>query len=268
MKRIIFSVLSIITTLTMVAQDYPGDMPELLLNRQLKVLPESADLQKYGYREFYTTPEMQVKDLYKKTDKYSSPYDELVGKTFTVENIESIGTEKFPAYRLKLKNNEGLPVLYYKYNPKSDADYRFEVIGELKYPDGFFCKYIEAQEGLHGPSKVTPVYEGITITKETVKGKPEIFFMMNVPRDNAMVTKNGVTLELQNGKIIKKPLGVVGTEINKYTGGFLYTFGTGLSLEDLKLLSQSPIVKVKTSIFDEPVNKGSRIMEYAKCLLQ
>ncbi len=89
MKKIIF-LFSLLAAVTLYAQNYPGKMPELLLNREVKVLEVPASSIKYGYDDFYK--DKSLKKVYACCDSYNSKYDKLVNRVFTVKEVKPYGS--------------------------------------------------------------------------------------------------------------------------------------------------------------------------------
>lgn len=264
MKTLFFTLASLLSTLLAVAQNYPGEMPELLLNRKVRVLPVAENLQKYGYMEFYTTPEMEYNKVYNAT-KNATPYEALVDKVFTVTEIKPLGTEKSPNYRLTLNSNDGLPVLYHRYNSRFDSGYYFEVIGGLKMPEGYYCNKITSKQVPEGTMYQSKVVRGIILYKQPLAGETTYMIHLSVFGDRAEVNKKGMIITLANGKVISKPQAEVSVTA---TNGFRYTSTTTLTTAEMKLLSESPIIRAKLFSFSEDKSRTEEIMEYAKCLLK
>ena len=65
---------------------FPGKDVNLLLNKELKVLPKAESLHKYGYDYFFKNKKMKKK--YACCDSYNSKYKALANKVFKVINIE------------------------------------------------------------------------------------------------------------------------------------------------------------------------------------
>lgn len=266
MKALFFSLVSMLSTVLAVAQDYPGDMPELLLNKQLRVKPLSEESKSYGYRDFYTTPDMLTTKGYKHLNSSSTPHNELEGKIFTVANVESVGSQQYPSFRLTLKSEE-MPVLYFKYNPKYDMNYHFEVIGGLKLPEDFYCKQFESTKQVSGNNVMSPVNEGITMMKSIVDGRVIYNMHIKVIGDKAEVGKKGAVIQLKNGKTIKKAEAKIQVEVGS-TGNYLYTTVFNLTTTEMTMLSQDEITHVSLFTFGKNIERGNLFKEYAKCLLK
>lgn len=259
MKKIIFSALSVFMSLIAWAQDHPGEQVQLLLNKELKVSEIHPGLQSLGYRDFLTTPEVTYKNIYKSDKDGNTPYNELVGKIFKVTQIIPYKDE----FMLKLENAE-TGTIYYKYSPRNAVGFDFNVIGGL--PTEFYCGKIESKNNGGYPALYTPPIKGSMLIKETVGGKPNVMIRALVRGDTVEVNKKGMIITLENGKMINKPLADI--DVSATSDKSRYTTVASLTNAELKLLSESPIVRMKLGSFSENFNDLGTMMYYAKCFLK
>lgn len=255
MKKIIFSALSVFMSLIALAQDYPGKQVQLLLNKELKVREIKPSMQNYVYEDFLTSPEVTHKNIYKGDKNRRTPYNELVGKTFKVAEIIPYKEN----FMLKLENAD-TGTLYFNYSPKYASGFKFDVIGGL--PTEFYCGNIESA---YGGALITPPVMGVILRKEAIAGKQTVMITAVVFGDEAEVNKKGMIITLENGKTIVKPNAPVDLTVQN---GFRYMASESLTNADLKLLSESPIAKIKLFKFSEEFKDLGPIMHYAKCMLK
>lgn len=255
MKKFIFSILFIFLTLIASSQDHPGKQVELLLNKELKVRTLKADQAVRGYKGFFTNPNLSYASIYKDNKKQATPYDELVGKIFKVTEITPVKDE----YALKLENPE-TGTLYYKYYPQFASSFEFDVIGGL--PTEFYCGKIETNSL---GAQITPAVMGVMLRKETIAGKPTVMITAVVFGDKAEVDKKGMIITLENGKTIVKPNAPLDVTISN---GYRYMASDSLTSAELKLLAESPIVRIRLFTFSEDFKDMGPVMHYAKCMMK
>lgn len=84
--------------------------------------------------------------------------------------------------------------------------------------------------------------------------------------DTVEVNKKGMIITLENGKMINKPLADI--DVSATSDKSRYTTVASLTNAELKLLSESPIVRMKLGSFSENFNDLGTMMYYAKCFLK
>jgi len=274
MKKIIL-VFALVFGLTASAQNYPGENVVLLKDKTLKVTPKKEELQKYGYSLFYKDDKLQKN--YKKSGT-STPYDALVGKEFKVTAIEPYKNPymKYTKYKLVLDNPE-TGKLYYDYDPVSEGNYNFEVIGGLEFPDGHFCKSVTLSD--EKPIKPEGVWyktlkkiEGISLSAYIDKKREDetflIFFINLNTGEKQFQTEiqKGVTLVFDNGEIMSRSY----EEIKPDNDGsnVLSTAFYVFNAADLKFIQEHSIVAVKVGKFEDKIKNGYTIREQIKCMLK
>ena len=145
----------------MFAQNFAGNHVDLLIGKEIKVLP--INNKDYGYKGFYK--DEKLLKTYKKKILYSD-YDSLIDKVFIVKQaIPYVNEINDKCFKLVLDNKE-LGVIYYDYNPIFETDFNFEVIGGLKLPDDFYCENITKEiDKFTGEIKYRADYNGLSIVK-------------------------------------------------------------------------------------------------------
>ena len=269
MKKIIL-LFVVMSSLMVTAQNFPGEKIDLLANKELRVIPLSESSQKYGYKGFYT--DASLKKLYKEKD-FGTPYKELSGKTFKVLSFEpyktSTGNLK---HKLKIENSE-TDILFFDYDPKYSHSFPFEVIGGLQYPEGFFCERMLEKEPLKENSRKYefPFANGVKLIKTVDEEYTFIFAAINLPTDTKEekgTIRRGVTITFDNGKTISMPDQKVNHTPNG-SGGTVYSAVVSFTTpEELDLLKNHKMAKVKFDKFEREIREGDEIREYAKCFLK
>ncbi|PWB25428.1 hypothetical protein [Flavobacterium sp. HTF] len=257
MKKLLLFVL-IIISIKAQAQ-FPGNHPELLLNKEVKVLPLADVLQQYGYRNFHKNNEMKIVDKPIK-------HDLLADKTFKVTEITPF--EKYGSKKFILKLESGKDAYYYEYDPKHDYEYNLEAIGGLQLPEGIYCEDIKTEtDKFTGEVRAnSPYSEGFSFMKTIKDGKTTIYLAVNEAGATANVGGKGLFLLLSNGKKIEKPNAPIDVKVNKGAKGFLYSAFVPLTTEDIKLLTENQITDNRLYIYDGTVKNGQKLSEYLKCL--
>jgi hypothetical protein len=267
MKRFLL-LMAFAVSVTVGAQNYPGEKVELLKDKQLKVLPVEQSLQKYGYKGFYS--DEKLKKVYKEKD-YATAYDKLVNKVFKVESFEpyknSLGDTK---YKLKLTNPDA-GTLYFDYDTKYSHTFPFEVVGGLTFPEGYFCEMEAEKESATAGVRYYefPVQDGFRISHYVAKSLNSISVKINTPLDVKLESGTllrGVTLVLENGSKVEFPDAEV--KVSPRTGGSLLTGMIVLVLSDAKvnLLKEHKITQIIQNKYPREFSEGFTVREYIKCL--
>jgi len=259
------------------AINFPGKYPELLIGKQLKVLPIDKEYQGFGYNGFYKHKnyEKEIASADVLPAKYASvnniggsKYSSLVDKIFTVSSVEPyidiIGNNK---YKLKIENTE-IGILYFDYDPKYEFNFPFKVIGGLTLPEGFYCNGITTKiDKFTGDTTyTTEVSEGTTFIKVKNGNKSVIYLSKNQPGNTLNVKEKGFYLLLKNGFKIEKPDAPIDVEAND-SGGWVYNAFVILNENDLKLLTTNEITDDRLYIYDGTIKYGKTLMEYLKCII-
>lgn len=246
-------------------QNFAGADVELLNDKELIVKELPQQVQKYGYKSFYT--DYDFKKRYAPNNYYSK-YEALVGASFTVVSSEpytnSNGDEKF---KLKLESEEK-GILFYDYNPIEEKDFVFEVVGGLEFPAGYYCgNLVESKDKFNGEVSVkSPILDGISFLKvKKPTGDVTSLFIQEVGLSENGISK-GVFLLLENGSKIEKPNEKLKVTVNREGEGFLFTATIVLDSADIKLLTQSKITDYRVHIHDGSIKNSLKLLDYIKCL--
>lgn len=240
---------------------FPGKHPEILLNKDVRVLPLSETFQTVGYRDFHKNDKIKILDKPIK-------HEILVGKNFKVTDVkpyENYGSSK---YILKLESSDKA-VFYYDYDPKYEFNYQLEVIGGLQLPEGFYCEDITTKTDKFSGDirKSSPTRQGISFSKTTSKNGTAFYYLSvnqygSVPKIGA----TGLYLLLTNGQRFEKPTAPIDVKVNNDGTGYVYNAFVRLTEDDIKLLIENQITDTKLYVFDGTVKQGDLLCEYLKCL--
>lgn len=264
MKKI--TLLLLLVSSFMLGQNFPGNSPDLLIGKELKVLPKDERLQPYGYQGFFK--DEALKKDYECCDSYNSKYKNMVNRIFKVTEVipykNSIGTEK---YKLKLLSDKQETV-YFEYDPKYDHEYPFEVVGGLTLPEDFYCRDIEKETDkfTNDITHRSPYIEGVSVIKSIKGDKARIYLAVNEIGSTLNVGKKGLILLLEGGQKIDKPDADLDVKVNKGGSGYVYSAFVELTLSDISLLTKYSITDNRLYVYDGTINNGAKIKEYIKCL--
>lgn len=273
MKKIIL-LFALVFGLTASAQNYPGDKPELLNGKTLKVQPLIEMRQEIGYKGFFTDEELR--NIYKKNVQ-STRYKELMGKEFKVTAVQQYQKPymKSAKYKLVLENAD-TGKLYYDYDPVSDRDFNFEVIGGLEFPEGHYCKSVTLSS--FKPIKSGGVWyeavkkiEGISLYAYVDKMRDETMLQFHVNINSGekqfqTQKQTGVTLVFDNGKTLSMP----DQETVPDSDGKNVLTATIWALypEHFTLIQEHNLVAVKIGKYEDKIKNGHTIREQIKCMLK
>jgi len=250
------------------AQNFPGQDVDLLVGKEIKVVEKAESLQEYGYDGFYK--DSNLKKKYACCQSYNSKYKELVNKVFKVISYEpytnSIGTKKF---KLQIENVE-TGLIYFDYSPEYEHSFPFEVIGGLKFPEGYLCKDIEETKDKFTNKTTfrTPFSESIVFVKIKDKEQTSIFMRISVYGSTVNVGKTGAIILLDNGDKIEKPDAKINTEVSKYGKGYDYSSFITLTEDDITKMKNNVITDVRLYVYDSSIKNGVKIREYLKCIIE
>ena len=241
---------------------FPGKDVNLLLNKELKVLPKAESLHEYGYDYFFKNKKMKKK--YACCDSYNSKYKALVNKVFKVINIEPYNSD----YKLLLENDE-TGTVYFKYSTRFKHSFPFEVIGGLDYPAGFFCKDIKKTEDKFN-NEVTyrsPLLEDLNFTKFVKNDNIVYYLSCNTIGSTVVVDGKGVILLLDNGEKIEWSEEKIDVKVSS-GGNYVYSCFIRLSSEDIAKLQQNNISDFRLYIFDNKVENSEKYKQYINCMVE
>lgn len=257
-----FTFLLLFLSITLMAQNYPNKMPELLLGKQVKIIEsQMSSNPKYGYTHFFadTLPKQ-----YMPNGRGYSERTALLGKQFTVTEIRDKTPKKArPMYRVKLEAPDK-SVVYYHYSPsRGPSDYPFEVIGGLDYPPDFYCSYLEKDELTNNERYIAQLENG-SLTKNVVDGK--ISYSLEVVEFLVSEGKmeKGIALILDNDKYITYKDAVV---IPSYHNGkeYKYRRDFDLTAKEIELLKKHKILGVRIADKVIKMPNGEKLQEILKC---
>jgi hypothetical protein len=250
-------------------QNFPGNTPELLIGKELKVLEVADILQQYGYKGFYK--DINLKKIYDKNSSFASKYESLVNKVFKVNGCEPytnlIGKKRF---KLELSNPD-IGTLYFDYNPKFEEEFQFEVIGGLQYPEGYLCKDIEeSKDKFTGKTYYnSPMLDKVYFSKVVENNNSTIYLHLTCLGKTLLVNKQGVVVLLKDGNKLDFPTALVDVKVdNTYANLNNYSYSAFIELnkEDIDKLIKSEITDYRLYLYDDSVKNGLKYCEYLKCL--
>ena len=267
-KRLILIAGILIAGFGLCAQNFPGKDVDLLVGKELKVLEKSESSQEYGYDGFYR--DSSLKKKYACCQRNNSKYKELVNKVFKVISYEpyttSMGIKKF---KLHIENAE-TGLIYFDYSSEYEHLFPFEVLGGLKFPDGYLCKDIEETTDKF-TNKITfrtPLSELISFVKIKDKQQTSIFMRISVYGSTVNIGKTGAIILLSNGVKIEKPDAKINVEVSKYSEGYDYSTFFVLTEDDIAKMRDNKITDVRLYVYDAWIENGVKIREYLKCIIE
>jgi hypothetical protein len=289
MKISICTFFTVITLMSVKAQDFVGKDVKLYLNSTIKPKEISEKSQKYAYKNFYlqfdTISKVLTKDAIGKkkkdfkpfqTGEYASTsvseYSKLVGIEFKVtgvyEETPQFDFDKGKFYVLALFNQE-LGTIYYKYDTRYKHNIEFEVVGQLEFPEGYWCgKFIVKNDLFEDKTSFySPKESGFTLIKIVKNGTINYYLSVDEKGSTANVDGKGLFLLFNDGTKITKSDAKIDVSISD-RGGFIYTAFVELTLEELETLKTKTITANRLYIYDGTVGPESAklLQEYAKCL--
>jgi hypothetical protein len=245
-------------------QTYPKDAVELLVGKELKVLPKEYNTE-VGYYDFYKNKDyysIKSKGYYKSIKAKYDVFNGAIFKLISFENIKnSIGKRMLS---LELYNDK-IGIVYYDYDPNFNLSWIFEVIGGIQYPDNYWCKEIETKTDKFTSitSYNSPINEHVSFIKE--KGFTYIYLLSH--GKTPTVGGTGVIILLDDGSKIENKEAKIDV---KYAGDGYYDYSTLFSLKDdeIKKLSETQITDYRLFIYEFKIDKekGWFFKEYLKCL--
>ncbi len=256
------------------AFNFPGNHPELLIGKEIRVLQKSENLQEHGYMSFYTDKEMTR--IYAKSHSYSSKYNALVNKVFKVISCTEykVVLSHGLKYRLLLYNPT-TGYLYFSYSTYYEHSFPFEVIGGLEYPEGYLCKYVTKIKDKFDGSLTyhTPSYfENISFTR--VKSEEGVVSMYMSKKTYSYERKSGLKgayILLENGEKISKPKANIKVEYDKNRLGskkYKYSAFFTLTKAEIAKLKAYKITDIRLYIYDEKIKDGEKYRQYINCITE
>lgn len=266
-KKITLAVVFFLLAITGFAQNYPGKNVELLLNREVKVLPDEV-YKKNGYPEFYSSEKMGDGDVYK--GKLKTKYEELVNKTFKVTEVKPIIKYGKQNHILVLTSPELKKPIYYFYEP-IEALFPFEVIGGIelpKEPKTDICsgkvKEVPSPDK-DGSSYLSNPIDGISFAKTVIKGESNFYISVIINSKQPISDKKGLILFLDNDKKIEKPEQQI--NVNRLSDGtYVFSALALLTPADRKLLLFNEIKAAMLYIYDSRTTRGRDLIDNFVCV--
>jgi hypothetical protein len=230
------------------AQNFPGIQPQLLEGKMVKVRPLTV-VQTYGYEFFFKDDDMYR--IYQYDHGMSSKTEALLGRIFKVTSV--IPDPHYPDrfYKITLQDEKG-EIIYFRYDPKYEEYYFFEVIGGLDLPPDFYCDYINEEVVSHGYKaySINKNYDVIAIKKETNLKTGKVEYQMKVQTSTAkpVTTPEGITIFFENGKKIEYPSQYVTTKDKIYM-----TFVI-LTKSDIEIFKNNNITNIQILNFPQDID--------------
>lgn len=200
--------IAFVLSLNAYAQDKIYGKPEILKDKQVKILPIKKRVLNQEYTNFYSDEAMA--SFYKGMMLIEPKL--LENRIFNVLDVVKLPASKYGQYyRIKIQDVTNNEILYYSYNENAYSlnEYYFEVVGGLTYPEGFFCDMVfkKFENIVFKVYTTTKIFTGIAIDKEINlrDGKEEYTLHIKDGSVNAPLKKTGVTISLDNGKKIILP---------------------------------------------------------------
>ncbi|MUV02087.1 hypothetical protein GN157_00045 [Flavobacterium rakeshii] len=261
MKKLTLLLLLVFMSVLANAQNYPDFFPQLLLNKEVKVLEKKPESVKYGYDNFYEDKSLKTK--YACCDSYNSKYDNLVNRIFTVTKVDMISGY----FILTLTDDK--ETLYFKYEPGYRFKYPFEVIGGLEIPDYYYCHHISKKPSSQDPTKhffISEKEEGISFFKMKLDEITVYIVDFTFP-SKVLSDAKEVYLKLENGAIISGVNPNIKIEPKNEYGNYLYNANITLKSEDIELLKKYKIVEESIGGIKEEVEYGDTHIGVFNCLV-
>lgn len=260
MKKIILLIVFLFSVIA-TAQDYPGKKPELLIGKE--VIVASKPFLDSGFSDFYTSVKLGYDDVYEPTQRYSSysKTEALAGKKFKVAGVEKIKHGEDTKILLKLEG-EGMPVLYFKYDPDHGMDFPFKVAGGLTLPKGFYCNAITKD----GNNFSTDIADGVSFYKTKANGQSKYFVSVSQSASSLKKNIKGATIVLSGNKKIQKDAATITVDTNG-NGGFYYTSTFALTTADIALLKTNKIISTTVYVYESEVTSGEKLKGIFNCLI-
>lgn len=263
-KNLLLFLLITCQLFTVNSLDFPGDSPELLIGKELKVKNKSLELQEQGYRGFYKDIDFRIPFNSIKPYSNFSKYESLNGKIF---QVVSCNKNKYGNFILELQNPE-IGIVYYDYNPRFANFFEFEVVGGLQYADGYFCKDIEeSKDKFSGKTTFqTPIREYVSFTKVIEDKYSTIYMYLKTYGNTLNLGIEGVIILLSDGTKLEFPTANINVEVAGQS--YQYSAFFGLNKQDVEKLILYEITDFRLYIYDRAITNGKIYQEYLKCIVE
>lgn len=241
---------------------FPAHRPELLINKEVRILPLGEGMQKFGYNNLHKTENM---------NHLENPikYENVVGKIFTVVSTTPYTKNGKVKYNIKLNSPQN-GTLFYDYETDYDFNYILQVIGGLKLPNDLWCdKITQSIDKFTGVITArTPFSEGFCFIKVLEGGSSTIYLTVNEIGSTLNVGKKGFVLLLADGSKIEKPNEVIDVKVNIGGKGYLYNAFVRLSEDDIEKLLKSEITDNRLYLYDGSVKDGKKLQSFLTCIVK
>lgn len=256
-----------VLSLNAYAQDKIYGKPEILKDKQVKILPIKKTALNQEYTNFYSDEAMA--SFYK--GKLLIEPKLLENRVFNVLDVVKLPVSKYGQYyRIKIQDVTNNEILYYEYNENAHSlgEYYFEVVGGLTYPEGFYCSLVVekvAGDG-HKIYSSTKNYYGNFIDKKIDLKTKEEDYTLYISSSSIKTPphKKGVVLTLENGCKINVPHSTVYFEKEQHSAILI------LGKEHVDMLSKSVIKNIEMGGLSFYTDKETfkYINEILKCMIQ
>lgn len=241
----------LLSTLFATAQDYPEKRPELLLGKELRVIPIVAGAYEKVYSGFYTDDKMLY--TYKDNGHDKTVADAFGSGTLKVLSVDAVDRWGSKMYRIKLQN-AAHETIYYLYDPNSDSDYKFEVVGGLTLPAEVYCDLvIESKDTEKGNEMY--IFSGLPsyqIYKTKSATNSSTVLTLYIYKDEVHAGK-GVVINLDNNQKIERLNLDIVFDTKRSTPR--YSASIVLTSEEIELLKNHIITTYKLSKFEDEMYK-------------
>ncbi|OYQ45562.1 hypothetical protein CHU92_01915 [Flavobacterium cyanobacteriorum] len=252
------------------AQDSPGNRPELLLEKTVKIKPLSESELSYekGYNDFFINENLSK--IYAENKNHRTKHEALANRIFKVVDVRPFESNGIKNYVIQLQDTIRNEAVYYKFNKFSESNkkYYFQVIDGIKYPKDFFCDFLThiIDKNTDEHKLTASISEGLHVVK-IKKGKTITYRMEVVTVEQVISMLPGVVLVFEDGRKLEKPQAeaVMGTNNND---NIVYIATFELTPAEMAILTQSRIVSGKISKFIKNYAEGEKFMEILKCLVR
>lgn len=263
------------------AQDFPGKHPELLLNKKVKPIAIKPELQTYHYKNFYSKFDTDTRVLEKYNKRHrafprgssTSDYDKLFGVEFLVTNIynenRKYNSDESRYFVLELKNEE-MGTLFYSYDGGFEYDYELEVVGGLEIPSEFYCSDITSttDKFTDKVSYQSPYSDGITFLRTVENGTTYTYMGINQPGHTINVGKKGLIILFESGDKLERPEEEIDAKVSSSGTGYVYSAFIQLTPNEMILLSEQVMTDKRLYIYDGTIEHGEKLRQYISCILK
>lgn len=240
-------------------QTYPKDAVELLVGKDLKVLPASSSV----YFDFYKNKDfdnIKGSGYYKRMKVKYELFNGAIFKLISFERYKNSISK--PNIKLELFN-EKIGTVFYDYDPNFKLSWIFEVVGGLEYPNSYWCKDIETKEDKF--TSTIKYNSPITNHVFFIKEKGITYIYLKSYGKTIVLNQKGIIILLSDGSKIENKTTKIDVDSD---GDGYYTYSTLFALTDneIKKLSENYITDYRLYIYDFKLDEGVLYQEYLKCL--